>query len=150
MTIRKDYQKSHLPVVLIVDDSDLPKTGLRMECIGKIFSHVFQRCILGYKLLALCWSDGRSQFVVDFSIHGERGKVDGKEQGLTARQRERRYNRKRDRDCQTEKRKEEYFVSKLERLKSMVKRPLEDCSPIYMKAYTSSPSWKRSGQSLLM
>ena len=88
--------------------------------------------------------------VVDFSIHGERGKVDGKEQGLTARQRERRYNRKRDRDCQTEKRKEEYFVSKLERLKSMVKRPLEDCSPIYMKAYTSSPSWKRSGQSLLM
>ena len=43
----------------------------------------FQRCILGYKLLALCWSDGRSQFVVDFSIHGERGKVDGKEQGLT-------------------------------------------------------------------
>lgn len=107
--------------MLIVDDSDLPKTGLRMECIGKIFSHVFQRCILGYKLLALCWSDGRSQFVVDFSIHGERGKVDGKEQGLTARQRERRYNRKRDRDCQTEKRKEEYFVSKLERLKSMVK-----------------------------
>lgn len=87
--------------MLIVDDSDLPKTGLRMECIGKIFSHVFQRCILGYKLLALCWNDGRSQFVVDFSIHGERGKVDGKEQGLTARQRERRYNRKRDRDCQT-------------------------------------------------
>ena len=143
MTIRKDYQKSHLPAVLIVDDSDLPKTGLRMECIGKIFSHVFQRCILGYKLLALCWSDGRSPFVVDFSIHGERGKVDGKEQGLTARQRERRYNRKRDRDCQTEKRKEEYFVSKLERLKSMVKRPLEDCSPIYMKAYTSSPSWEK-------
>ena len=53
VTIRKDYQKSHLPAVLIVDDSDLPKTGLRMECIGKIFSHVFQRCILGYKLLAL-------------------------------------------------------------------------------------------------
>ena len=52
VTIRKDYQKSHLPAVLIVDDSDLPKTGLRMECIGKIFSHVFQRCILGYKLLA--------------------------------------------------------------------------------------------------
>ena len=98
--------------MLIVDDSDLPKTGLRMECIGKIFSHVFQRCILGYKLLALCWSDGRSQFVVDFSIHGERGKVDGKEQGLTARQRERRYNRKRDRDCQTEKRKEEYRQQK--------------------------------------
>ena len=107
VTIRKDFQKSHLPAVLIVDDSDLPKTGLRMESIGMIFSHVFQRCILGYKLLAMCWSDGRSQFVVDFSIHGEKGKTDGKEQGLTARQRERRYNRKRDSDCQTQKRKEE-------------------------------------------
>ena len=110
VTIRKDYQKSHLPAVLIADDSDLPKTGLKMECIGKIFSHVFQRCILGYKLLAMCWSDGRSQFVVDFSIHGEKGKTDGKEQGLTARQRERRYSRKRDSDSQTEKRKKEYFV----------------------------------------
>ena len=37
VTIRKDYQKSHLPAVLIADDSDLPKTGLKMECIGKIF-----------------------------------------------------------------------------------------------------------------
>ena len=129
VTIRKDYQKSHLPAVLIVDDSDLPKTGLKMESIGKIFSHVFQRCILGYKLLAMCWSDGRSQFVVDFSIHGEKGKVDGKEQGLTARERERRYNRQRDSDSQTEKRKKEYFISKLERLKSMVKDAIRHHMP---------------------
>ena len=47
--------------------------------------------------------------------------TDGKEQGLTARQRERRYSRKRDSDSQTEKRKKEYFFSKLERQKNMVK-----------------------------
>lgn len=56
---RKDFQKSHLPAVLIGDDSDLFKSGMKMESIGKIFSHMHQKCILGYKALMLCWSDGR-------------------------------------------------------------------------------------------
>ncbi|WP_278519503.1 hypothetical protein [Leyella stercorea] len=55
-----------------------------MESIGKIFSHVHQKCILGYKALMLCWSDGRTQFMLDFSLHGEKGKIEGKEQGLTS------------------------------------------------------------------
>ena len=45
--IRKDYKKSTLPSVLIVDDTDLPKSGLKMESVGKIFSHVYQKLILG-------------------------------------------------------------------------------------------------------
>ena len=40
--IRHDYVKSHMPTVLIADDSDLPKTSMRMESVGKIFSHVHQ------------------------------------------------------------------------------------------------------------
>lgn len=138
VSIREDYKKSHLPAVLISDDSDLPKTGMRMEGIGKIFSHVLQRCILGYKLLAMCWSDGRTQFVVDFSLHGEKGKVDGKEQGLTARQRDKRFARKRDKDSRTEKRKAEYFVSKLERLKIMVKEAIRHHIPF---EYLLVDSW---------
>ena len=96
ITCRKDFRRSHLPAVLIADDSDLPKTGLRMEAIGKIFSHVHQKCILGYKALMLCWSDGRTQFMLDVFLHGEKGKVEGKEQGMTAEQRKRCYERKRD------------------------------------------------------
>ena len=46
-----------------------------------------RKCILGYKALMLCWSDGRTQFMLAFSLHGEKGKVDGKEQGLTSEQR---------------------------------------------------------------
>ena len=57
---------------------------MHMESIGKIFSHVHQKCILGYKALMLCWSDGRTQFMLDFSLHGEKGKIEGKEQGLTS------------------------------------------------------------------
>lgn len=90
---------------------------MRMEAVGKIFSHVHQKCILGFKTLALCWSDGRTQFVVDCSIHGEKGKVEGKEQGLTASQRKKRFSRERAPDSCAARRKEEYFTSKLESLK---------------------------------
>lgn len=40
-------------VCLIVDDTDYPKTGRRMENIGRVFSHVHHRCILGFKALFL-------------------------------------------------------------------------------------------------
>ena len=119
--VRSDHKKSNLPRVLIADDTDLPKTGMHMESIGKIFSHVHQKCILGYKALMLCWSDARTQFVLDFSLHGEKGKVEGKEQGLTSGQRGQRYKRERDKDSHVAKRKEEYFMSKGAKLLEMVK-----------------------------
>lgn len=123
--VRKDHQQSRLPSVLIADDSDLPKTGMRMEKIGKIFSYVHQKCILGYKALVLCWSDGTSQYVLDASLHGEKGKVEGKEQGLTAKQREDRYSRERDKDSHTTKRLEEFFMGKGEKLLEMVRRAIK-------------------------
>lgn len=86
VTARQDFKKSHLPMVLISDDSDLPKSGVKMEFIGKIFSHVHKKCILGYKALMLCWSDGRTQFMLDAFLHGGKGKLEGKEQGVTVRQ----------------------------------------------------------------
>lgn len=126
ITVRKDFKKSHLPSVLIADDTDLPKTGMRMELIGKIFSHVQQKCILGYKALVCVWSDGRSQQVLEFSLHGEKGKSESKEQGLTKRQRECRYsNSKRDSKSHGAKRMEEYFKSKGEKLIDMVKKAIK-------------------------
>ena len=129
VTVRQDHKKSQLPNVLIADDTDLPKTGMHMESIGKIFSHVHQKCILGYKALMLCWSDGRTQFMLDFSLHGEKGKVDGKEQGLTSEQRNGRYERKRDEKCHIAKRKEEYFMSKGVKLLDMVKNAIRNKIP---------------------
>lgn len=119
--VRSDHKKNSLPTVLIADDTDIPKTGMHMESIGKIFSHVHQKCILGYKALMLCWSDARTQLIFDFSLHGEKGKVEGKEQGLTSEQRKQRYKRERDKDSHVAKRKEEYFVSKGAKLLEMVK-----------------------------
>ena len=44
----------------ILDDTDLPKRGKRMEFIGKIFSHVTHRYELGYKSLNLAWWSGQA------------------------------------------------------------------------------------------
>jgi hypothetical protein len=123
VTIRADFQKSHLPAVLIADDSDLPKTGRRMEMIGKIFSHVQQRTILGYKMLMLCWSDGRSQFALDASLHGEKGK--GQTQGMSAKHLRQRYSRERDEQSPAALRQKEYFMSKGAKLIEMVQRAIK-------------------------
>ena len=129
VTVRQDHKKSQLPTVLIANDTDLPKTGMPMESIGKIFSHVHQKCILGYKALMLCRSDSRTQFMLDFSLHGEKGKIEGKEQGLTSEQRNRRYERKRDEKSHVAKRKEEYFMGKGVKLLDMVKNAIRNKIP---------------------
>ena len=129
VVVRQDHKKNQFPTVLIADDTDLPKTGMHMESIGKIFSHVHQKCILGYKALMLCWSDGRTQFMLDFSLHGEKGKIEGKEQGLTAEQRNGRYERNRDENSHIAKRKEEYFMGKGVKLLDMVKNAIRNKIP---------------------
>ena len=129
VVIRDDHKKSRLPKVLIADDTDLPKTGMHMESIGRIFSHVHQKCILGYKALMLCWSDGRTQFMLDSSLHGEMGKIEGKEQGLTSAQRNARYERQRDKDSHISKRKNEYFMGKGGKLPEMVKDAIQNKIP---------------------
>ena len=129
IVVRSDHKKGDSPTVLIADDTDLPKSGIHMESIGKIFSHVQQKCILGYKALMLCWSDGRTQFMLDASLHGEKGKTDGKEQGLTSEQRQQRYERDRDENSHMAKRKEEYFMGKGAKLIEMVKEAIRNKIP---------------------
>lgn len=70
---------------LIIDDTDLPKTGFKTELIGRIYSHVLHRSILGFKGLFLCHTDGKTQTMLDFSLHGEEGKNPEKIQGLTSK-----------------------------------------------------------------
>lgn len=62
------------PFCLIIDDTDAPKTGMRTELIGRIWSYVHQKSILGYKCLTMMLSNGVSQLLLDFSLHGEEGK----------------------------------------------------------------------------
>jgi len=109
------------PRCLIIDDTDLPKTGRRIELIGKVFSHVTRQSILAFKGLFLGYHDGKSFFALDFSIHGEQGKNKKKPYGLTAKQLKSRYAKHRDKNSQGNKRKEEYFTTKIQSMIEMVR-----------------------------
>ena len=80
------------PVCLIIDDTDAPKSGRKSELIGKVFSHILHKTILGYKCMTLLYTDGLSQLFLDFSIHGEEGRKPEKKQGMTDKQRSERFS----------------------------------------------------------
>ena len=68
----------------ILDDTTIEKTGMHIEGIGKVFDHVFQRYVLGYKYQLLAISDKISTIVIDFSMHAESTKKGN--YGLTSKQ----------------------------------------------------------------
>ena len=109
---------------VIIDDTDLPKTGFKTEKIGKVFSHTQMKPILGFKAMFLCFTDGISQFLLDFSLHGEEGKRSDKPQGLSKKQTEERYCKEHSGDERIVRRSTEYFASKIETAISMLKRSI--------------------------
>lgn len=81
---------------LILDDTTLPKTGSKMEGIGKVFDHTTHQQVKGYKLQLLAYSDGKSCLPLDFSLHSEKGKRGNF--GLTSKQLSKRFTCKRTED----------------------------------------------------
>ncbi len=110
---------------LIIDDTDLPKTGFKTELIGRVYSHVHHKAILGFKGLFLCHTDGKTQTMLDFSLHGEEGKKPEKKQGLTTEQRNARFSKARDKDAAISTRIKEYKQSKIDRSIEMVKEAIK-------------------------
>lgn len=110
-----------LPRCLIIDDTDLPKTGKCIELIGRVFSHVTQRSILAFKGLFLGYHDGKSFFAIDFSLHGEEGKNKKKPYGLSTKQLKSRYTKQRDKCSPGNNRKQEYFTTKIESMIEMIR-----------------------------
>jgi hypothetical protein len=63
------------PTCFIFDDTDLDKTGKKIEGVSKIWSHVHHRQILGFKGLFLGRWDGKTFLPINFSLHREKGKI---------------------------------------------------------------------------
>jgi len=120
-TAKSTGDHSGQPTCLIVDDTDMPKTGRHIELIGKVFSHVTQKSVLAFKGLFLGYHDGKSFFAMDFSIHGEEGKNKKKPYGLLPKQLKARYSKRRDKSSPGSKRKQEYFTTKIESMIEMAR-----------------------------
>ena len=108
------------PVCLIIDDTDVPKTGMKTELIGRIWSHVHQKSILGYKCLTMMLSNGVNQLFFDFSLYGEVGKDKQLVLGLTAKQRKDRYTENHE-GLAVKERVDEYLIKKTDKTIDMVK-----------------------------
>ena len=76
IALRSDARNSEYPICMIVDDTDMPKTGRKGEMLGRVYSHVENRgSILGHKGLFFCRTDGRTQMLIDFTLLGVEGRV---------------------------------------------------------------------------
>ena len=96
--LAEDYGKSDSNTIrcLVFDDSTLPKTGRYIEKISRVWDHVSNSCILGYKLMAMGYWDGTSFIPLDFSLHREKGKNADKPYGLKKKEYKKQYRKKRD------------------------------------------------------
>jgi len=111
---------------LIVDDTDLKKTGRRIELVSKIYSHVTHSFSLGFKGLFLGYHDGSSFFGLDHSEHGEKGSNTKRPYGMKKKELKKRYSKKRKKDTCGYCRKEEYFQNKIKQLISMVRNAIKE------------------------
>ena len=80
---KESEEKDCNPKCLIIDDSLLPKSGKRIEFIGKVYDHCSHTYNLGIKLLTLGLFDGKSFMPLNFSLHNEPGKT--KKRGLKSK-----------------------------------------------------------------
>lgn len=99
---------------LVFDDTTLSKTGKRIEKIGKVWDHVTNSYVLGFKVLVMmCW-DGKSSIPLDFSLHREKGKKRERPFGMSKKQIRKQYSCKRIKDSYTAKRVEELDTNKIQ------------------------------------
>jgi len=119
-------QGSNSPTCFIIDDSDIPKRGRKIEFIGRVWSHVFNKSILGFKSLNLCLWNGRSLFAIDFSFHFELGKNNAKVQGMKPTHIKQRYTKHRPANCYGTQRVNELAKSKIEMSISMLKTAIKN------------------------
>ena len=134
VSVRTDHSDS--PVCLIVDDTDYPKRGIHAEKIGRIFSHVSHKMVLGFKSLVLAISDRKSQMVIDFELVGEPGKNGN--HSMSESELNGRFTKDRDEESASAKRAGNYVRSKIELLKEMVKRAIKNG---YRFDYLLADSW---------
>jgi len=119
--------ESDKPRCLIFDDTTAKKSGKKMEKIGRVWDHVEQRSILGFKILVMLYWDGKSFIPVDFSIHREKGQKESKPYGMSKKELRRQFSKKRSRKSESGKRIQELDTTKTEMMLRMFYNAMYRC-----------------------
>jgi hypothetical protein len=115
-------QDSEMPRCLIVDDTDLHKTGKSIEHVSKIWSHVAHTSVLGFKGLVLGYWDSKTFLSLDFSLHKEKGKNQKYPNGLSKKANSKQYKKQRTDQSPGHQRETELHLDKISSAISMIKR----------------------------
>lgn len=107
----------------ILDDTDIAKTGRKIELVGKIFSHKDFKFHLGFKCLNLAFWSGKHLLHLDFSKHIEAGK--NGTQGMRKKDLERRYSKESPQGTFGAERKAEAHSNKIDQSIKMIRSALK-------------------------
>jgi hypothetical protein len=107
---------------LIFDDTDIEKTGKKIEGISKTYNHVTKRFIFGYKLLVAGYWNGDVFIPVDFSFHRENKENKIKKYGLSNKELKKQKKTNRDKKLPVYKRFKELNSKKTEMVVQMFRR----------------------------
>ena len=123
---------------LIIDDSCMNKTGVKIENIGKIWDHVIGKSVLGFKFMACAFWDGVSLIPLDFSLHREKGKNKKLPHGMKKRVLQKQSKKERIKGCAGEKRNKECDSNKIKSGIQMIKRAVKHG---FVPDFVLSDSW---------
>lgn len=115
-------QDTDLPTCLIVDDTDLKKTGKCIEHVSRVWSHVAHSSVLGFKGLFLGYWDSKTFIGLDFSLHKEKGKNEKFPNGLSKKDNKRQFKKKRTEQSAGGQRELELRSGKISNAITMIRR----------------------------
>lgn len=126
------------PKCMIFDDTLMEKTGKHMEKVSRVWDHVAQKAVLGFKLLLMGYWDGTSLIPLDFSLHREPGQNKEKPFGLKRKELKKQYRKKRANGSPSHERAEEADMSKIDCAIKMFRRAI---SMGFIIDYALMDSW---------
>lgn len=127
---------------MVFDDTVIAKTGKLIEKVSRVWDHVSNGYVLGFKLLLIGYWDGISFVPLDFSYHRERGKNKEKPFGLKKKELKKQYKKKRTQGTYSYERAAEADISKIDIAIKMFKRAI---SQGFIVDYVLMDSWFTCG-----
>ena len=134
--VQEKGDPTSVPKCFVIDDTDLNKAGKTFEFMGRVFNHVTKKYLFGFKLLLLGYWDGKSLVPTDFSLHHEKGSKGT--YGISKKEAEKRFTKKRDVKSNGAKRVNELDIAKTQNCLSMIRRAIRHG---FMADYVLMDSW---------